>query len=322
MKSRAWSGCATWRPGHPVDPAASDRPRVDASSRSRSFRSRLSRKTKADQDRLGGALRKLTGEDPSASVSIRTRRPARPSSGGWASCTWRSSSTACMREFRVAPMSAGRRWPTGKRSGDGYGRRRHFIRQVGGRGTTVTWIRIWHPSRRRAECEFCRRGHGGGRSAGVYPAGEAGCARRAGAAACWPGTRWWTFGSPWWTGRVHEVDSSELGLQGGWHAALQDARARPPGAAGADDGAGGGVPEEFMGDVIGDLNPAPRPGHKMEARRWCRSSPRCTTGGDVRLRDRPALDDAGSARTIRCSFTTTNEVPRAHAEEISPGRGD
>ena len=38
--------------------------------------------------------RRLASEDPSFRVSPRTKRPARRSSRAWASCTWRSSSTA------------------------------------------------------------------------------------------------------------------------------------------------------------------------------------------------------------------------------------
>ena len=45
-----------------------------------------------------------------------TRRPGRPSSTGWASCTWRSSSTACCASSRSRPTSASRRSPTGRPS--------------------------------------------------------------------------------------------------------------------------------------------------------------------------------------------------------------
>ncbi len=43
-----------------------------------------------------------------------TRRPARPSSPAWASCTWRSSSTACCGSSRSTPTWAVRRWPTAR----------------------------------------------------------------------------------------------------------------------------------------------------------------------------------------------------------------
>ena len=50
-------------------------------------------KTKADQDKLAIALQKLSEEDPTFRVHT-DPRPARRSSRAWASCTWRSSSTA------------------------------------------------------------------------------------------------------------------------------------------------------------------------------------------------------------------------------------
>jgi elongation factor G len=50
-------------------------------------------KTKADQEKMGMALAKLAQEDPTFKVHT-DPIAARPSSAAWASCTWRSSSTA------------------------------------------------------------------------------------------------------------------------------------------------------------------------------------------------------------------------------------
>ena len=72
-------------------------------------------KTKADQEKLGIAIQKLAEEDPTFR-STTTRRPVRRSSPAWASCTWRSSSTACGASSRSRPTSASRRWPTARRS--------------------------------------------------------------------------------------------------------------------------------------------------------------------------------------------------------------
>ena len=49
-------------------------------------------KTKGDQDKLGTGLQRLA-EEIRPSASHPTRKPARPSSPAWASCTSRSSST-------------------------------------------------------------------------------------------------------------------------------------------------------------------------------------------------------------------------------------
>ena len=50
-------------------------------------------KTKIDQEKMGVALQRLAEEDPTFRVRP-MRRPVRPKSPGWASCIWRSSSTA------------------------------------------------------------------------------------------------------------------------------------------------------------------------------------------------------------------------------------
>jgi elongation factor G len=50
-------------------------------------------KTKADQDKLGLALSRISAEDPSFRVQT-DPRPGRPLSPAWGSCTWRSSWTA------------------------------------------------------------------------------------------------------------------------------------------------------------------------------------------------------------------------------------
>ena len=53
------------------------------------------------------------------SASAPTRRPARPSSPAWASCTSRCSSTACCASSTSTPPSASRRSPTARRSPSG-----------------------------------------------------------------------------------------------------------------------------------------------------------------------------------------------------------
>ncbi len=50
-------------------------------------------KTKSDQEKLGLSIQKLAEEDPTFKVHQDVRRPARPSSAAWASCTWTSWST-------------------------------------------------------------------------------------------------------------------------------------------------------------------------------------------------------------------------------------
>ena len=68
------------------------------------------------------------------SRSTSTRRRTRPSSTGWASCTSRSSSTACCASSRSRPTSASRRSPTARPSARRREAQGRFVRQTGGRG--------------------------------------------------------------------------------------------------------------------------------------------------------------------------------------------
>lgn len=72
-------------------------------------------KTKADQEKMGIAWASWPRRTRH-SAYVPTKRPARPSSRAWASCTWTSSSTACAASSTSRPTSASRRWLTGKKS--------------------------------------------------------------------------------------------------------------------------------------------------------------------------------------------------------------
>ena len=92
-------------------------------------------KTKADQDKLAHRPAAALRGGPDLPRAAPTRRPARRSSPAWASCTSRSSSTACMREFKVdanvgKPQVAYRETISAQ-SQNVEGR---FVRQTGGRG--------------------------------------------------------------------------------------------------------------------------------------------------------------------------------------------
>ena len=73
-------------------------------------------KTKADQEKMGMALQRLAQGRPVVQACPPTRNPRRPSSPAWASCTSKSSSTACGASSRWRPTSASRRWLTAKPS--------------------------------------------------------------------------------------------------------------------------------------------------------------------------------------------------------------
>ena len=64
----------------------------------------------------------------------RRRRPGRPSSRAWASCTSRSSSTAWRASSRSPPTSAGRRWPTARPCTAAIEHEETFVHEIAGRG--------------------------------------------------------------------------------------------------------------------------------------------------------------------------------------------
>ena len=97
-------------------------------------------------------------------------------------------------------------------------------------------------------------------------------------------------------GSYHEVDSSEMAFKIAGSMAFKDALAK------ADCALLEPmmkievvVPDEYMGDVLGDITRPPRPRHRHgHARRAALHRRPCAALGDVRLRHRPALQDAGA----------------------------
>ena len=175
---------------------------------------------------------------PSACAA--TRRPARRSSPAWASCTSRSSSTACCASSGSTRTSVGRRSPTARRSNRAERVEGRFVRQTGGarpvrsRGHQPApagagrGIRVRGQDRRRHD------------SHGVHPAGRRrhprgdglGCPRRL------PGGRHQGHSSS--TGSYHEVDSSEIAFKIAGSMAFKEAmQTREAEAARADHGGRG-----------------------------------------------------------------------------------
>jgi elongation factor G len=82
------------------------------------------------------------------------------------------------------------------------------------------------------------------------------------------------------------------------------------------------TPEDYMGDVIGDLNSgAARSGHGDSARQRAGHQRDGAAVGDVRLRERPALDDPGP-RHYTMQFDHYEEVPQNVAREIARSPGE
>ena len=107
-----------------------DHARADGVPRARDLR----RAGAEDQGRSGEdgpRAQQARAGRPRRSACIPTRSPARRSSPAWASCTSRSSSTACGASSRSRPTSASRRSPTARPSARPSSSEGKFVRQIG-----------------------------------------------------------------------------------------------------------------------------------------------------------------------------------------------
>ncbi len=210
-------------------------------------------KTKADQDKLGEALGKLTAEDPTFRVSI-NEETGQTIISGMGELHLEIIIDRLMREFKVGanvgrPQVAYRE--TIRVSADGEGQ---FIRQTGGRGQYGhAKIRIW-PLEDNLDFEFVDE-----ITEGVIPREfirpvELGIreAMDRGVLAGYPMVG---VGAALYDGSFHDVDSSELSFKVAGSMAFQDAANK------ADPALLEPVmevevvtPDDYLGDVIGDLN--------------------------------------------------------------------
>ena len=151
-------------PAHPIVLEAARVPRAGHPRRRRA-----QDQGRPGQDVQGPLLRCPRRTRPSRSAP--TRRPARPSSPAWASCTSRCSSTACCASSRSTPPWASPRSPTARRSpsrSTKVDRTRHK-KQTGGSGqyAEVGHRPRAHRSRRRLRVH--RQDHRRAHPQGVHP---------------------------------------------------------------------------------------------------------------------------------------------------------
>jgi len=210
-------------------------------------------KTKADQERLGEALQKLAKEDPSFRVSV-NRETGQTLIAGMGELHLEIIVDRMLREFKVdanvgKPQVAYRE--TIRRAAEAEGR---FVRQSGGHGQFgVVDLRI-EPLPKGTGFEFADETKGGAIPRNFIPAVEEGVreAMETGVLAGYPMV---DVRAILLDGKYHEVDSSELAFKIAGSMAFKDAaeKAHPVLLEPVME-VEVVTPQEFMGDVIGDLN--------------------------------------------------------------------
>jgi elongation factor G len=210
-------------------------------------------KTKVDQERLGEALQKLAKEDPSFRVSV-NRETAQTLIAGMGELHLEIIVDRMLREFKVdanigKPQVAYRE--TIRRASEAEGR---FVRQTGGHGQFgVVDLKI-EPLAKGSGFEFSDDTKGGSIPRNFIPSVEAGIkeAMETGVLAGYPMV---DLKASLLDGKYHEVDSSELAFKIAGSIAFKEAceKASPVLLEPVMD-VEVVTPQDFMGEVIGDLN--------------------------------------------------------------------
>jgi elongation factor G len=222
-------------------------------------------KTKADQDKLGLALQRLAEEDPTFRVKT-DEETGQTLIAGMGELHLDVLVDRMVREFKVAanvgkPQVSYRE--TIRRAAEGVGR---FVRQTGGRGQYGHAVIRLEPNQKGAGTEFIDKIVGGIIPREYIRAVESGI-REALETGIYAGYPVVDVKTTLHDGSYHEVDSSELAFKIAGSMAVKDAFERAdPCILEPIMRVEAVMPEEFMGDVIGDLNS--RRGHieGMESR--------------------------------------------------------
>lgn len=273
-------------------------------------------KTKADQDKMGTALSKLAEEDPTFRM-FTDQETGQTIIAGMGELHLEIIVDRLLREFKVQadvgkPQVAYRE--TLRKTVEAEGK---FIRQSGGRGQYGhVWVRV-EPLEPGQGIEFVNKIVGGVVPREYIPAVEAGVreATGSGVLAGYPvlDVRVTLF-----DGSYHEVDSSEMAFKiagsMGFKAAAQKANPvllEPIMAVEVV------VPDEYMGDVIGDLNSRrgriegmdPRPGGAQAIRGFVPLAEMFGYATDVRSRTQ-------GRGTFTMQFAHYDEAPRHVTEQV------
>jgi elongation factor G len=272
-------------------------------------------RTKADQDNIGAALRKLTHEDPTFRVSV-DEETGQTIISGMGELHLEIIVDRLTREFKIGakvgrPQVAYREAITREASGEGL-----FVRQTGGRGQYGhVKIRIW-PLTDGQEFEFDDQITGGVIPREFIRSIEIGI-REAMDRGVLAGYQLSGVGVALYDGSFHEVDSSELAFKVAGSMALNDA-AKDAGPVIMEPimEVEAVTPEDYLGDVIGDLNRRRGRVTGMESR----------AGFQVATVHVPLSEMFGYATDLRSAtqgratysmqFNHYDEVPQQMADEI------
>jgi elongation factor G len=272
-------------------------------------------KTKADQDKLGMALQKLTQEDPTFRVHT-DQETGQTIISGMGELHLEIIVDRLVREFKVGatvgrPQVSYRETIREEAKGEG-----RFVRQTGGRGQYGhAKIRIW-PLDGSQDYEFTNDIVGGAVPREYIKPIDQGI-REALTRGILAGFPVIGVGVSLYDGSFHEVDSSEMAFKVAGSLAFQDAAARAKAVLLEPLMEVEVVtPEEFMGDVIGDINSRRGKITHLEPR----------SGSQVISAFVPLAEMFGYATQLRSmtqgratytmQFDHYDEVPRSIADEI------
>jgi elongation factor G len=210
-------------------------------------------KTKVDQDKMGVALQRLAEEDPTFRVKT-DAESGETLIAGMGELHLEVIVDRMVREFRVAanvgrPQVSYRE--TIRRAADGNGR---FVRQTGGKGQYGHVILKLEPNEKGAGYEFVDKIVGGTIPREFMRAVEQGV-RETLETGVYAGYPMVDVKATVYDGSYHEVDSSEMAFKIASSMAVKDAVEKAdPVVLEPMMRVEVTMPEQFMGDVIGDLN--------------------------------------------------------------------
>lgn len=272
-------------------------------------------KTKADQEKMGTALQKLGQEDPSLRVAT-DEETLQTIISGMGELHLEIIVDRLLREFKVEanvgkPQVAYRETVRTPAEAEG-----KYIRQTGGRGQYGhVYLRV-EPQEPGKGFEFINKIVGGAIPKEYIPAVEKGIkgAMEEGVLAGYPMV---DFKATLFDGSYHDVDSSEIAFKIAASMGFKDAVKRAnPTLLEPIMSLEVIVPEEYMGDVIGDLNSRRGKIHGMRAR----------AGAQVITADVPLKEMFGYATDLRSKtqgrgtftmqFSRYEMVPKQIADEI------